>query len=93
MIIALAIAHAIATRQELAPSLETDISPILAYALASETDPMDHALIDGANVHVFLPPVLVSKGRLLCVDWSEDGKFLLVASERSAIDPAWYKAA
>jgi hypothetical protein len=93
MILAMVVFQACATAQEPAQVLEGSVSSLLEYALSTDSDPMDHALIDGANVHVFLPPVPVSKGRVVSVDWSDDGKYLLVASERSATDPAMYKAA
>ena len=70
------------------------ISTMLMLAVglqASSPNPMDSALIDGDKVHIFLPQVLVSEGRLLASGWSSDGMYLLVLSEKIDIAPKEYK--
>jgi prepilin-type processing-associated H-X9-DG protein len=51
----------------------------------------ESALVDGDKVHILLPPVLVAEGRWLHSSWSDDGRSLLVVTERIQVSPDDYK--
>lgn len=50
-------------------------------------------LVDGDRVHMFLPPVFVSDGIVLWSAWSDDGRYLLVATEDYGFTPSDFASA
>jgi len=67
------------------------ITALLVLGGQLPSAPQDSALVDGDSVHLFLPPVFVSEGKLLANAWSDDGQYLIVISQQMRVPPADYK--
>jgi len=48
---------------------------------------LDDALVDGETTYIFLAPILVADGEYLDAQWSDDGRYLLMLTERQLLRP------